>query len=314
MRLTLIALAALPRRGAGTGRRQAHRPPRLVRQSRPRAARRRQGGAAISRDAGLDVELIAPADPSAPPRLVAAGQADIAITYQPDLMLQVNEGLPLIRFGTLVETPLNCLIVLEDGPIKTLADLKGKTVGYLGRRLRGRLSRRDAGDRAGSRSTTSTLVNVNFNLSPSLISGQVDAAIGGFRNFELTSSTSREAPGSGFYPEEHGVPVYDELIYVTRSDMTARRSAPRPLPRGGRGGDDLPHQPPRRGAGDVHQGASRSRRRPQPPRLRPTRCRASPSARPRSTPAATTRFAEFMKERGLIAETVPVEDYAVALD
>ena len=80
--------------------------------------------------AGLDVDLIAPADPSAPPRLVAAGQADIAITYQPDLMLQVNEGLPLVRFGTLIETPLNCLIVLKDGPVKTLADLKGKKVGY----------------------------------------------------------------------------------------------------------------------------------------------------------------------------------------
>ena len=45
--------------------------------------------------AGLDVDLIAPADPSAPPRLVAAGQADVAVTYQPDLMLQVKEGLPL---------------------------------------------------------------------------------------------------------------------------------------------------------------------------------------------------------------------------
>ena len=45
-------------------------------------------------------------------------------------MLQVKEGLPLVRFGTLIETPLNCLIVLKDGPIKTLADLKGKKVGY----------------------------------------------------------------------------------------------------------------------------------------------------------------------------------------
>src|SRR3990170_4086701 len=75
--------------------------------------------------AGLDVTLVAPADPSAPPRLVAAGQADIAVTYQPDLMLNIQEGLELTRIGTLIETPLNCLIVLADGPIKTLADLKG---------------------------------------------------------------------------------------------------------------------------------------------------------------------------------------------
>ena len=80
--------------------------------------------------AGLDVELIAPADASAPPRLVAAGQADIAITYQPDLVLQIKQGLPLVRFGTLIDSPLSCLIVLKDGPVKTLADLKGKKIGF----------------------------------------------------------------------------------------------------------------------------------------------------------------------------------------
>ena len=44
--------------------------------------------------------------------------------------MQIAEGLPLVRVGTLVATPPNCLLALEDGPIKTLADLKGKKVGY----------------------------------------------------------------------------------------------------------------------------------------------------------------------------------------
>ena len=35
-----------------------------------------------------------------------------------------------MRVGTLVATPLNCLLALEDGPVKTLADLKGRKVGY----------------------------------------------------------------------------------------------------------------------------------------------------------------------------------------
>src|SRR5690606_19931927 len=79
---------------------------------------------------GLEVELVAPADPSTPPRLVAAGQADIAVSYQPNLHLQVKEGLPLVRIGTLVETPLNSLVVLEDGPVQSIADLKGRTIGF----------------------------------------------------------------------------------------------------------------------------------------------------------------------------------------
>ena len=81
-------------------------------------------------DQGLEVEIIAPADPSAPPKLVAAGQADLAISYQPQLHLQIAEGLPLVRVGTLVATPLNCLLVLDDGPIKTLANLKGGKIGF----------------------------------------------------------------------------------------------------------------------------------------------------------------------------------------
>src|SRR5438270_3445786 len=53
-------------------------------------------------DAGLDVDLVAPADPSDPPKLVAAGKADIGVDYQPQLHVQVAEGLPLTRIGTLI--------------------------------------------------------------------------------------------------------------------------------------------------------------------------------------------------------------------
>ncbi|WP_428669596.1 ABC transporter substrate-binding protein, partial [Roseibium sp.] len=74
---------------------------------------------------GLEVEIVEPADPAMPPKLVAAGQGDIAISYQPTMHAHTEEGLPLMRIGTLVETPLNSLIVLKDGPIKDLKDLKG---------------------------------------------------------------------------------------------------------------------------------------------------------------------------------------------
>lgn len=164
--------------------------------------------------AGLDVELIPPADPSSVPRLVAAGQADIGVHYQPNLYLDHAAGLPLVRVGTLVETPLNTVTVLDDGPIRSLADLKGKKIGFsvsgfedamLGRMLA----------TAGLTKEDVELVNVNFALSPSLIAGKVDATIGGFRNFELTQMRIEGHEGRSFFPEEHGVPVYDELVFVT---------------------------------------------------------------------------------------------------
>ncbi|HSO48643.1 MAG TPA: ABC transporter substrate-binding protein [Rhizobiaceae bacterium] len=165
--------------------------------------------------AGLDVEIIAPADPSAPPRLVAAGQGDLAVTYQPQLHVQVGEGLPLVRIATIAETPLNALVVLQDGPVKSIADLKGKTVGFSVGGFEDAVLAAMLNTQGLSLSDV-TLVNVNFALSPSLFAGKVDAVIGAFRNFELNQMDIEGRPGTAFYPEENGVPAYDELVLVAR--------------------------------------------------------------------------------------------------
>ena len=149
-----------------------------------------------------------------PPRLVAAGQGDIALTYQPNFYLDVAAGLPIQRVGTSIATPLNSVMVLADGPIKSLADLKGKTVGYsvagyetalLGTML----------ESAGLKLDDVKLVNVNFALTQPLLGGQVDAVVGAYRNFELFEMKLAGHPARLFFPEEHGVPPYDESIFIT---------------------------------------------------------------------------------------------------
>ncbi|MEM7091317.1 MAG: ABC transporter substrate-binding protein, partial [Pseudomonadota bacterium] len=169
-------------------------------------------------DQGLEVEVIAPADPSAPPRLVAAGQADLAVSYQPQLHLQIHEGLPLKRVGTLVATPLNCLLVLDDGPIATLGDLKGKKIGFSVAGVEEAVLTAMLGSHGVSVDDIE-MINVNFSLSPSLMSGQVDAVIGAFRNFELNQMDIEGVKGRCFYIEEEGVPPYDELIYVANPEL-----------------------------------------------------------------------------------------------
>ena len=165
----------------------------------------------------LDVEVIAPADPSDPPKMVAAGQAELAISYQPQLHLQIHEGLPLQRVGTLVATPLNCLLALTDGPVKTPADLKGRKVGFsVGGVEEAVLAAILA--KYGMTLEDIELVNVNWSLSPSLMSGQVDAVIGAFRNFELNQMDIEGVDGTCFFVEEEGLPPYDELIYVANTN------------------------------------------------------------------------------------------------
>ena len=178
---------------------------------------------------GIDVTFIEPADPNDPPKLVAAGKAEIAVTYQPQLHMQADAGLPLVRFATLVATPLTTVLAIEGGPVKTLADLKGRKVGYsvggfeqavLGVMLKS----------AGLTTDDVELVNVNFALSPSILAGKVAAVVGAYRNFELNQLAIEGHKGLAFYPEEHGVPAYDELILVANarfreSDMLTRFAA-----------------------------------------------------------------------------------------
>ncbi len=168
---------------------------------------------------GLDVDFVEPADPSMPPRLLAAGQGDIALTYQPNFYLDVAAGLPLQRVGTSIGTPLNSVMVRADGPIKSLADLKGKTVGYsvagyetalLGTML----------ESAGLKLEDVKLVNVNFALVQPLLGGEVDAVVGAYRNFEIFEMQLAGHPARLFFPEEHGVPPYDESIFVTTLDKS----------------------------------------------------------------------------------------------
>ena len=169
------------------------------------------------KDARLEVEVIAPADPADPPKLVAAGRAELAISYQPQLHLQVAEGLPLVRVGTLVATPLNCLLVLADGPVQSIADLRGGKVGFSVAGVEEALLKTIL-ERNGVGLDEIDLVNVNWSLSPSLMSGQVDAVIGAFRNFELNQMDIEGIKGRCFYLEEEGLPAYDELIYIANRD------------------------------------------------------------------------------------------------
>lgn len=258
---------------------------------------------------GLEVDLVPPADPSAPPRLVAAGQAEIAIHYQPSLHLDVDAGLPLVRFGTLIETPLNTLIVLADGPVKTLADLKGRRIGYsvsgfedamLGQFLKS----------AGLTTSDIELVNVNFALSAALLSGQVDAAIGGYRNFELTQLRLEGKAGRAFFPEENGVPPYDELVMVTNAALKDDPRLPRFLAAVEEATLFLTNHPDDawalflRGHPDLDDELNRTAWADTLPRF---------AKRPAALDAGRyDRFAAFLKEAGLIKEVVPVERYAFA--
>ena len=261
-------------------------------------------------DAGLAVDLIAPADPNDPPKLVAAGKAELGISYQPQLHMHVAQGLPLVRIATLVGTPLNSLVVLADGPVRTIADLKGRKIGYsvggFEDALLGGMF-----EKHGLKRSDVTLVNVNFSLSPSLIAGQVDAVIGAFRNFELNQMDIVGRPGRAFYPEEEGVPAYDELIVVANTANIGDARLRRFVDAVERAVQFLVNHPDKgwklfvAAHKDLDDELNRRAWRDTLPRFA-----LRPAALDR---ARYDRFAGFMKRQGLIEKIVPLERYAVEL-
>lgn len=166
--------------------------------------------------AGVKVKLIQPADPADGPKLVAAGKADLAITYQPQLMMQVDQGLPLVRIGSLVDKPLDCLVTLSASGIKSVKDLKGKTIGYSFAGIDSVMLHAMLQHNGMSLSDVK-FVNVRFDLVQSLLSNNIDAFVGGMRNVEPIQLKELGHPPQVFYPEDNGFPGYEELIFVTQS-------------------------------------------------------------------------------------------------
>src|SRR6476469_5655077 len=77
-------------------------------------------------EAGLDVEIQTPSDPAAPIKLLAAGQTDLAISYEPEVALAHDKGLDVVAIGALVNRPLTSMIWLKKSGIKGVGGLKGK--------------------------------------------------------------------------------------------------------------------------------------------------------------------------------------------
>lgn len=178
------------------------------------------------KEQGLDVTLIAPADPTDPPKWVAAGKAEIGITYEPEFMEQVDRGLPLIRFGTLIDKPLNCLVALKDNGINDLNNLKGKKIGSSTSGL-SQVMLKVLLSKQGLSDKDVELINVHYNLTQALLSHQVDMVTGMMRNFEVPQLESTNHEVIAFFPEEHGVPTYSELVFITNTANVHDNRLPR---------------------------------------------------------------------------------------
>jgi putative hydroxymethylpyrimidine transport system substrate-binding protein len=165
------------------------------------------------RAVGLDVQPQAPADPAEPLKLLAAGKVDMAISYEPELLLARDQGLKLVSVGALVQRPLTSIIALPRRHVTKVADLAGKKVGTADIAYQ-RAELQTALQSAGVNPASVREVNVGFNLIPAMISGRVDATLGGFWNYEGIQLALQHRRPVVIPVDRAGVPSYDELVLV----------------------------------------------------------------------------------------------------
>ena len=167
------------------------------------------------------VKVRAPSDPSVPIKLVAAGKVDLGISYEPELLRARDRGVPVEAVAALVHTPLTTIISLPNAGIRTPADLRGKTVGtagidYQAAYLQAILARAQVPQSSVKQR------NVGFDLVPALLTGKVDAILGGYWNHEAVDLRQRGKNPQVIRIEQAGVPGYDELVIVARTDTVRK--------------------------------------------------------------------------------------------
>jgi putative hydroxymethylpyrimidine transport system substrate-binding protein len=173
--------------------------------------------------AGLKVHIQIPTDPATPLQLLAAGKVDVAISYEPEVLLARNQGAPVASIGAIVQEPLTSIVSLGSKHITSPAALRGKRVGdagipYQHAYLETILAR------AHVPASSVKEINVGANLVPAMISGRVDATLGAYWNYEAIELAQDGKHPNVIRVEDAGVPDYDELVLVARESEIASRA------------------------------------------------------------------------------------------
>jgi putative hydroxymethylpyrimidine transport system substrate-binding protein len=179
-----------------------------------------KGDGAFSR-AGLDVQIQTPSDPAAPLKLLAAGKVDLAVSYEPELLLARDKGLKLVAVGALVQKPLTSIMSIGKHAIDDPAQLKGKTVGTAGIPYQSAYLKAIL-DGAGVDPSSVKEVNLGFNLVPAMKTKKVDATLGAFWNYEGVQLRLQKEHPKVIRMENVGVPTYQELVIVAREQDLAK--------------------------------------------------------------------------------------------
>jgi len=173
-------------------------------------------------DAGLRVRVSIPKDPEDPVPSVAAGDANLGVSPQPQIIIGRDEGVPLIGIGSLVSQPTEAMIWLRSSGIDRVADLRGKTIAFPGVPFQKKFLERILA-RAGLGLEDVNLKRVGYELAPTLSSGKADAIFGGSWNLEGVALRAHGRHPVMTKVEKLGTRGYDQAVLFAPYECVYKR-------------------------------------------------------------------------------------------
>ena len=170
-------------------------------------------------DEGLDVTIVTPEKTVDNVTMVLDGRVAIGMSDQPRTQIEVANGSPLSVVGTLIPKPLNVVLAIDGGPIKSVEDIRGKRVGYADSEKTERDLLMVALAAHGITRKDITLVDVEFAMVPALLDGKVDVLTDVYRNFEPIQLQLAGATPKVFDVESGTMPTYSELVYIANNAL-----------------------------------------------------------------------------------------------
>lgn len=258
---------------------------------------------------GISPLVLSPISPTRTIPYVVSGQDPLGVAQGPEVVVARDKGAPIVIVGDVLQQATAALIWTKESGIRSIADLKGKTIAIPG--LSFQLSfLQDLLEEEGLDLADVKVIRVGNDLIPPLVKGRADAIFGGSENVEGVELKAR-----GFEPvvtpvTDLGIPDYDELVLVARRDVA--EANPKLMKdfvaAMGRGADAAAAQP--KAAADALEVSGESNPETSDSAMRgqvaATVGKLSDSGY--VDPARLQRLIDWMSENEMIEEDYPAED------
>jgi len=127
-------------------------------------------------DLGIDLCILEPSNPSEVTKIIGQGHVPMGLKAMIHCYAARSRGYPIKSIGTLFDEPPTGLITPINKNIKSISDIKGKRIGYVGEF--GKVMIDDLAAEAGIPQDGYKTIRTGMNAANAIIQDQVDAAIG----------------------------------------------------------------------------------------------------------------------------------------